>query len=120
MSRILVVDDEPSVVVALTEILEDDGHEVTHAYDGAEALERARASRPELILLDQTMPVADGWAFLRQTERDAQLANVPVVMMTVTDPRRDQSARVRQTLTKPFELEELLEAVSEALDRPAG
>ncbi len=63
--RILVVDDEEDVQVLVSRILKDAGYEVDRASDGGEAIERFRANRPDLIVLDLMMPGIDGWGVLQ-------------------------------------------------------
>ncbi len=85
--RILVVDDEPDVLTYLGTLLEDAGYEVETARDGAEALERVRARRPDLVSLDITMPEKTGVRFYREMKEDPDLAAVPIVIVTgVTNP----------------------------------
>jgi CheY-like chemotaxis protein len=105
--RVLVVDDDADIRELLVEFLGSEGYDVTSAGDGVEALERARAHRPDVILLDLMMPGMNGWEFREIQRRDAQLADVPVVVISAFDSDLD----VDEVLRKPFRVEELLATV---------
>jgi CheY-like chemotaxis protein len=115
--RILVVDDDPDILDALADILEVEGYDVDRAKHGEEALERLALNRPALILLDLMMPVMDGWEFsqkLRQRDLDK---DIPVLVLSAD---RQVSAKAKDVgargfLAKPFELNELLTMVEEAI-----
>jgi len=105
---ILVADDDPTIVRLLTLALEPDGFRVVTANDGKTALDRARAERPALILLDWQMPGADGIEVTRalRGERDPALREVPVVLITAQSGADNTAtgftAGVTDYLTKPF------------------
>ncbi|MFC1601019.1 response regulator [Candidatus Sumerlaeota bacterium] len=80
--RILVVDDEPSVVTYLETLLQDNGFETLAAGDGQEAMAVTRAERPDLVTLDITMPKKSGIRYYRELKEDAELASTPVVVVT--------------------------------------
>jgi CheY-like chemotaxis protein len=101
---VLVVDDEPSVRALFVDALEEAGHRVEVAGDGAQALERLRrGAAPCVVLSDLRMPRMDGFELSRAAGRDPQLSAIPVVVMTgdrvlsFTSPARD----------KPFSVTEL-------------
>jgi CheY-like chemotaxis protein len=114
--RVLVVEDDEDVREALTTFLEGEGHLVTEAAHGADALTRLRG--PDeicLIVLDLWMPVMDGWQFRAAQKKDPALAAVPVVVITA-----DPSAKLRARdfgeagwMTKPIDFGRLLELVNE-------
>ncbi|HEX3906160.1 MAG TPA: response regulator [Polyangia bacterium] len=80
---ILVVEDDPDVRRALTELLASEGYEVAATADGGEALQTLRGGlRPAVILLDLMMPNCDGWDFRREQLEDPAFATVPVVLVT--------------------------------------
>jgi two-component system response regulator MprA len=82
-STILIVDDEPDLVGALTELFEGEGYEVATASDGVDALERLRQGlRPSVILLDLMMPRMDGWDFRQEQMKDEDLKDIPTVILT--------------------------------------
>ncbi|MFC1836701.1 response regulator [Thermodesulfobacteriota bacterium] len=80
--KILVVDDEPDMVAFLTTLLEDNGYETITAYDGEEALEKAKTEKPDLVSLDLLMPNKTGIKMFRELRKDTALAEIPVVMVT--------------------------------------
>lgn len=84
MARVLIVDDDSQILSLLRLVLESNGYVVDEARHGAEALERARRSPPDLIISDLMMPVMDGYMLLRQWKSDARLKQVPFVVHTAT------------------------------------
>jgi len=107
---VLVVDDDPDILDALSEILEVEGYEVQRARNGREALQRLERGLPDLVLLDLMMPVMDGWEFARSL---SPAARPPIIVLSAD---RNVSSRAREIgavewLAKPFELSELLAAV---------
>jgi CheY-like chemotaxis protein len=114
---ILIVDDDPGVQEAIKDALEDEGHKVTLAGDGADALAQIRGGRPpDLILLDHMMPVMDGPTFVVEMQSDPALRGVPIVLLTA-DARADDKAAamgVTSFLRKPLQLKELLAIVDDA------
>ena len=80
--RILVVDDEPDVLTYLCMLLEDNGYEALQAVNGIDAVELAKSRRPDLITLDMSMPEQSGVRTMRELKADAQLASIPVVVVT--------------------------------------
>lgn len=104
--RVLVVDDEPDVLLLCRVNLEFEGYEVLEASDGQEALDLLEAEHPDVILLDVMMPRIDGWAVLDHVKRTPELADIPVVMLTAKvqdqDPIRGWSHGVAEYITKPF------------------
>ena len=110
MSKVLVVDDEVTLRDMITMVLEDAGHNVVTASNGAEALEVLVRERAEVVLMDIMMPVLDGReAFLRMRAHP-ELGHVPVVLMSAADPPAIDSG-VSGFLAKPFRLVQLLEVV---------
>ena len=94
MALILVVDDEFSVAEVLQSILADAGHEVVTAVNGRQGLELLGKRRPDLVLLDFTMPIMDGPAMLKAMKEDPAYRNVPaVVMSSLTESAVAEAAR---------------------------
>ena len=110
--RVLVVDDEFSIVESLREILLWEGYEVDTAPNGRLALEAVARSRPSLILLDVMMPVMDGPTMLRALRANADTADIPVVLMSAAPLRSTPDALGYQAaLRKPFEALALLKTI---------
>ena len=81
-TRILMVDDDKVLVAATKTVLESQGYAVSAAYDGDEGLDKARAEKPDLIILDVIMPTMDGFAVCEQLKSDPGTEMIPVLMMT--------------------------------------
>ena len=116
--RILLVDDDPSLLVVLAEQLRDDGYEVATARDGQEALRRLEAGWPDLILLDLMMPRVDGLALARRIKAEADL---PIIVLSAIDTA-DSKARLldevaEDYVSKPYHYPELRARIQRVLRR---
>jgi DNA-binding response OmpR family regulator len=116
--RILLVDDDPSLLVVLSEQLHDDGYEVATARDGQEALRRLESGWPDLIILDLMMPRIDGLALARQIKESADL---PIIVLSAIDTA-DSKARLldevaEDYVTKPYHYPELRARIHRVLRR---
>ena len=80
--KILIVDDDPDVVLFLSTVLKDNGYMTGYASNGREGLERAKSDHPDLILLDLMMPQKSGIALLSDLKKDDALKAIPVIMVT--------------------------------------
>ena len=125
MARVLVVDDEPDIVLFAQVNLELNGHEVRTAADGEEALAAVEAERPDVMILDVMMPHLDGWGVLERLKAhaDPDIRTIPVVMLTALDTDHDQArggieGAVRY-LTKPFAPDDLVDRARRGAGRPA-
>ncbi len=120
--RILVVDDDPSVVDVATRVLASASYEVASARTGLEALRIARRERFDLVLLDINMPEMDGWETLRLLKADEVIRDLPVLMFSVKGEIRDKVHGLQEGavdyMTKPFAIDELLLRVQRALRPP--
>ena len=120
-ARILVVDDDADVRGLVRELLERAGATVSEAADGREALRLLYDVRPDVIVLDVTMPELDGWQTL---ERVRDLTEVPVLMLTARDTELEKVRGLRagadDYVTKPFGRQELLARVGVLLRRAAA
>jgi PAS domain S-box-containing protein len=106
--RVLVIDDEETVRDLMRRFLGREGFEVVTARDGAEGLALARDLRPMLITLDVLMPGLDGWSVLENLKADPELADIPVVMLTILDDKNKGFALgATDFLTKPVDRERL-------------
>lgn len=117
--KILVADDEEDIRSLVRLGLRRDGHKVTTANDGAEALELARRHRPDLCVVDVMMPKLTGLEVLKEMRSDPDLARVKVILLTARaqgfDENRGFDAGADDYVTKPFDLEDLRARVRRAL-----
>ena len=112
MPCVLIVEDDTDVREFMDVLLSTHGFETMTAANGREALERMRARRPCLVLLDLMMPVMDGWQFRAEQLKQPELADVPVVCVTaVVEPRERIERLNAPCLTKPVEFQALLDVV---------
>jgi two-component system response regulator GlrR len=116
--QILVVDDDPSIRMVLEAVLAAHSFDVQTAQDGREALDRITEARPDVVLLDLYMPVMDGWEVLAHLEEN--LPSLPVVVMSAAPPDRVAGTigHASGYLPKPFNVDQLVQAVVSAADRP--
>ena len=116
--KILVVDDEETMVRSLSTLLAEEGYEVTVAVDGAQSLEAARAERPDLILLDVMLPGVDGMEVCRQIRT---WSAVPIIMLTAKTGEVDKVVGLEvgadDYVTKPFSPRELVARIKANLRR---
>jgi DNA-binding response OmpR family regulator len=82
MSKILIVDDDPDLVEAVTMILESKEYDVIAAYGGIEGLEKAKKEKPDLIVLDVMMPDKDGYAVCKELKADPTYSKIPILLLT--------------------------------------
>jgi len=119
--RILVVDDEPEAVELVEFNLKQAGYAVTTAADGAEALKKARAQTPDLIVLYVMLPEMDGFEICKTLRLDATTAKVPIIMLTAKAAEIDRVLGLElgadDYVTKPFSPRELLLRVKKILAR---
>jgi DNA-binding response OmpR family regulator len=117
--RILVVDDEKMVRDTLGQVLADEGYVVDVAIDGADALDRVHAARPDAILLDLMMPGMNGRQFLQALRDEPAYALVPVLIMTAVHGLEVNLASIgaSEVVEKPFNVDELLNKVALAVYR---
>ena len=113
--RVLVVDDDDATREAVRTILELSDYQVDTATDGAEALEKVRANRPDAVLLDLMMPVMDGWTFMEACRNDPACVKLPVLVLSAARNASESAAMLgtRGCVLKPFDIRELLDAVEE-------
>ena len=118
--RVLIADDEPSIVAAVEFLLRRGGYEVEVARNGDEALKSVEASPPDLVLLDVMMPVKSGYEVCRRLRERAEWRNVKIIMLTA----KGRDAEVSKGLmlgadvyiTKPFSTRDLMAKISGLLD----
>jgi DNA-binding response OmpR family regulator len=120
-AKILVVEDEPNMVVGLRDNFEFEGYEVITASDGIEGLERALKESPDLVVLDVMMPRMSGLEVCKQLR--AKRASLPIIMLTARGQEVDKVVGLElgadDYVTKPFSIRELLARVKAVLRRTA-
>ena len=119
MPKILLVEDQEMNRDMLSRRLKKRGYDVAIAVDGAEGLEKAQSESPDLILMDMSLPVIDGWEATRRLMADAGTRGIPVVALTAhamnTDREKALEAGCDAYETKPVELPKLLETMEKLL-----
>lgn len=119
--QLLVVDDDPSLLLAVSETLRAADYNVVTARRGAEAMVRIAEALPDLIISDIRMPGMDGYALVRNLRAAPRTRLVPIVFLTAKDETADRIEGFRTGvdayITKPFEPEELVAIVKSILDR---
>jgi two-component system, cell cycle response regulator DivK len=118
MSTILIVEDIEMNRELLAQLLEDE-HQLVFAEDGLAALERAAEARPDLILMDLSLPRLDGWEATRRLKSDPSLAHIPVIVLSAHAMRGDEE-RARASgcddfLTKPIDEGQLFSKIASHL-----
>lgn len=115
-AKVLVIDDEPEITDIVETFLTESGYEVEVENSPANALEKARKTRPDLILLDIMMPGLDGYDVCQEFKKDPDLAHVPVIFLTGKDRSDDMGRSFKaggdMFIKKPFSCERLLEIVN--------
>jgi two-component system alkaline phosphatase synthesis response regulator PhoP len=119
--RILVVDDDRSIVKVLSSYLEKSGFQTLLAYDGETALHQLRRERPDLVLLDLMMPNRDGWDVTKIIRNDKTLAATPIIILTARVEDTDKIVGLElgadDYVTKPFNAQEVVARVKSLLRR---
>ena len=117
--RVLIADDEEDVKDVMRMFLETRGYEVETAYDGLDALDRVKAWRPDVVLLDIMMPVVDGIQVCKTIKADEATKKIPVIMVSAASKREKEGvayeAGAEAYVLKPFDPEELARVVEKCL-----
>ena len=120
-SKILIVDDEMDTLLPLRRSLEVENYKVIEAYDGHEAINKAKTEIPDLILLDLMMPGMDGYEVCGKLRNEPVTQNIPIIMLTAKGYVRDKVKGLEigadDYVTKPFNLNELKARIKSALRR---
>jgi DNA-binding response OmpR family regulator len=118
--KILIVDDEPSIIVALQFLMEQNGYETLVAFSGEEAMEAVARHRPDLILLDIMLPVVDGFEVCQRVREKADWKDIRIVLITALDRESNVAKGLAlgadAYVTKPFANADLIEKVKELLE----
>ncbi|VXB91591.1 Response regulator [Flavobacterium sp. 9AF] len=116
MKKILIVDDEPNIIMALEYAFKKSNFEVFIARDGQEALDILKNEIPNIIILDIMMPNVDGYATLEEIKKDVKLANCKVVFLSAKNKESDIQKGIdlgaNAYITKPFSIKKLIEQVN--------
>jgi CheY-like chemotaxis protein len=119
MSKILLVEDNEMNRDMLSRRLERKGHEVVIAVDGQAGVDMASSENPDIILMDLSLPVMDGWEATRRIKADAATQNIPVIALTAHamsgDEQKAREAGCDDYDTKPVNLNRLLEKIGRLL-----
>ena len=114
-AKVLVVDDEPDLTDIIQTFLEGARFLVTSENSSVKAIEKAKVLKPDLVLLDITMPVMDGYQVCQELKKNSATADIPVVFLTGKDPSEDNKRSFKSGadlfIKKPFSCESLLEIV---------
>lgn len=119
---ILVVDDDPDLVEAVSMKLENENYRVAKAYDGNEAWEQIKEERPALIVLDVMMPEKDGYAVCREIKSDPEYKDISVILLTAVGEAvpstkythmDGKTALADDFIAKPIDMDELMEIIQQ-------
>ncbi|GAB3369372.1 twitching motility response regulator PilH [Spongiibacter taiwanensis] len=115
MPRVLIVDDSPTEIFKMTEILNKNGFQVLTAENGEQGVAMAKAEQPDLVLMDIVMPGLNGFQATRQLSRDPDTSSIPVIIVTTKDQETDRLWGQRQGakgyLTKPVDARALINEI---------
>ena len=126
MSKILIVDDDPDLVEAVTMILESKDYDVIAAYGGIEGLEKAKTEEPDLIVLDVMMPDKDGYAVCKELKGDPKYREIPILLLTAVVSKISTTRYTQQMgleteaddyIDKPVEPAELVKRIEVLLGK---
>ena len=120
MKKILIVDDEPNIVMSLEYTFKKNNFEVFIARDGQEALDILKNQFPDIIILDVMMPLVDGFETLEQIKKNEQLNHCKVIFLSAknkeSDIEKGMSLGAEAYLTKPFSIKKVVEQVNDLLE----
>lgn len=119
--KILLVDDEPGILIMVANRLKANGYEVLSAKDGQMGLEMAKMEKPDLIILDIMLPKMDGYRVCSFLKKDSRYAKIPIVMFTAKAQHRDMElgneVGADAYIVKPFDAQVLLAKIEELLEK---
>lgn len=124
MPRILIVDDEPNIVLALELLMRREGYEIEAVGDGEKAVEAAVKFRPDLILLDVMLPRMDGYEVCQRIRADVSLKDTSIIMLTAkgrdVEKEKGLALGADHYITKPFSTRDVVRKVREILASRSG
>ena len=116
---ILIVDDEPNIVILMEYLMKNAGYEVVTACDGQQALDYLAENSPSLMILDVMMPNKNGFEVCEEVRADNRFADMPILMLTAkgseTEMNRGEALGADAYITKPFSTHDLVERVNSLL-----
>lgn len=120
-NRILIVEDEESLLKLESILISSRGYDVTGVMDGKAALIEVKRKKPDLVLLDVMLPELDGFEVCRRIKEDSETSDIPVIILTAKktaqDHLRGQQCGCDAYITKPFKSSRVLEAINEILEK---
>ena len=116
--KILVVDDDPSLVKMVDSYLTAHGYQVLVGTDGDEGLAKIKSDVPDLIILDVQMPRMNGYTFVHECKKIPEAINVPIIVLTAKQGMAEifKVEGVKEYITKPFAMEKLLESIKKHIN----
>jgi DNA-binding response OmpR family regulator len=119
-TKVLLVDDEPNILIALEFLFENEGYTIEKAFDGHQALEKAASFKPDIIVLDVMMPGLDGFEVARQLRHIEGFETTKIVFLTAKGTSKDKmkgyGSGGEVYITKPFDNDDLLRKISEIVE----
>lgn len=119
MTKVMVVDDEPNILLSLEFLMQQAGFSVTTAEDGETALERISETEPDLVLLDISLPGISGFDVLEHLRKDERFTRLPVIMLTAhgreVEKEKGMALGADDYITKPFSTQALVQKVRNLL-----
>jgi DNA-binding response OmpR family regulator len=119
--KILVADDEPNILISLEFLLKREGYDVVIATNGAEALARVRAEKPDMAILDVMMPLRNGFEVCQDLRQDPEFKDLRIMMLTAkgrdSEVSKGLGLGADVYMTKPFSTRELIARVKTLIDR---
>ncbi len=124
MARILIVDDEPTILMLIGMMLKREGYEVVEAKDGEECFSKLKEKKPDLILLDVMMPGQDGWEICRKIKGARETRGIPVAMFTVRTSEDSMEKSMEYGadahINKPIDKKELFDTIKRLLGKASS
>jgi len=121
--KILIVDDEPNIVIPLQFLMEQNGYRTLVAQSGEEALESISKEKPDLVLLDIMLPGVDGFEVCEIVRLNPEWRNTRIIFLTAkgrdVDIAKGMVLGADEYITKPFSNQQIIEAVTKLLEKPA-
>ena len=123
-ARVLIVDDEPNILLSLQFLMKKAGYQVRTATDGEQALAEIARERPDIVLLDVMMPKLDGFSVCQRIRATPEWRDVRVIMLTArgrdVEREKGRTLGADDYITKPFATKDAMDRVAAALARPAA